>query len=189
MVDDDVYRPGRFSDIAKTATGRDLWKFLNTPQTVHAMEIASELGQPAVAAIGEAALKMFGETMLDDRIKQVTGHMVRQVLERRGFVVDQSDVKINTVPFSKGTRYRRPEWFTVHVFRNSKDARDLCLTDRRDVEGLPVPADDGRWRYWTTFSSSLRASIGFGVRLDEIKELIHSRGFVRHRLLRVLSRS
>ena len=36
-------------------------------------------------------------------------HMVRQVMERRGFVVDQMEVRMNSVPFAKGTRYRRAD--------------------------------------------------------------------------------
>jgi hypothetical protein len=39
--------------------------------------------------------------------------MVRQILEQGDWVLDQSDVKLQSVPFSKATRYRRPDWITA----------------------------------------------------------------------------
>lgn len=131
------YQPGRFASTANTPLGRRLWAFITDEVTLHAMEVASDLGQPAVAGIEEALLDEFGEDVLPDRVKQMIGHMVRQAMEREGFIVDQSDVKINSVPFSKGTRYRRPDWYPVHVFRSSANARDLCFTDTRAGEKLP----------------------------------------------------
>jgi hypothetical protein len=50
----------------------------------------------------------------------MVGHMVRQILEQRDWVLDQTDVKVQSVPFSKAARYRRPDWFTFHAFRNSR---------------------------------------------------------------------
>jgi len=69
---------------------------------------------------------------------------VRQILEQRDWVLDQTDVKVQSVPFSKAARYRRPDWFTFHAFRNSSDPRDVVITDRRQNPTLPNGA---RWTF------------------------------------------
>src|SRR5271155_3682537 len=113
------YVGSRFSADASTDLGRSIFAFLASDSSADAMEVASDLGSPAVAGIEERLLKEFGDKVLPDRVKQMIGHMVRQIMEHEGFVVDQNDVKMGSVPFSKGTRYKRPEWYTLHVFRSS----------------------------------------------------------------------
>src|ERR1700730_7296491 len=110
------YEAARFVSDANTPLGRELFDFLASDASVDAMEVASDLGSPAVAGIEEKLLEKFREKVLPDRTKQMIGHMVQKIMEDRGFVVDQSDVKIGSVPFSKGTRYKLPEWFPLHVF-------------------------------------------------------------------------
>ena len=95
--------------------------FLTRPENVARLETASELGKPAVEGIEEQLLEEFREDVLADRVKQMVGHMVRQILEQRDWVLDQSDVKVQSVPFTKATRYRRPDWITFHAFRNTSD--------------------------------------------------------------------
>jgi hypothetical protein len=189
-ADFEEYQAGRFASTADTPLGHSLWAFLTDNETVHAMEVASDLGQPAVAGIEEALLEKFGDAVLADRTKQMIGHMVRQIMEREGFIVDQNDVKINSIPFSKGTRYRRPEWYPVHVFRNSHDPRDLCFTDTRLGEKLPSPPAGAKWRYWTSFSTTLRGAVAFGISPREVREEVKKHGFARKphkRMLRAAS--
>jgi uncharacterized protein YggL (DUF469 family) len=50
----------------------------------------------------------FREDVLADRVNKMVGHMVRQILEQRDWDFDQSDVKVQSVPFSKAARYRQP---------------------------------------------------------------------------------
>lgn len=152
------------------------------------MKLATDLGFPAVAGVEEGLLRKFGEDVLDDRIKQMIGHMVRQVMERRGFVVDQTEVRMNSVPFAKGTRYRRSDAYQVHVFRNTRDGRDLCMKDSRSPQGLPDPGPGAKWRLWRSFRTPLRAQIGFGVTLDEVRASIAANGYHRTHLHRVLRR-
>lgn len=185
-ADFEEYQPGRFVSTADTPLGRRLWAFLTEHDTIHAMEVASDLGQPAVAGIEEALLAKFGEEVLPDRIKQMIGHMVRQAMEREGFVVDRNDVKLNSVPFSKGTRYRRPDWYRVHVFRSSLDSRDLCFTDTRAGEKLPAPPSSGKWRYWTSFATTLRGAVAFGIGPRDVRAEVKERGYARRRLERLL---
>jgi hypothetical protein len=180
------YQPGRFAKLAGTDLGRDLWEFIIRSEMLHAMEVASDLGQPAVAGIEEALLQKFGEAVLADRIKQMIGHMVRQVMEQTGFVVDQHDVKLNSIPFAKATRYRRPDWYTLHVFRNSADSRELCFTQSRSGEKLPTTPGLGKWRYWNTFSTTLRGAVAFGVDPRELREEVKRQGYARRRLERAL---
>ena len=185
-VDFEEYQAGRFAGTARTPHGREMWAFLSDPKTILAMEVASDLGQPAVAGIEEALLKRFGDYVLLDRVKQLIGHMVRQLMEREGFVVDQSNVKIGSVPFSKGTRYRRPDWYRLHVFRNSSDVHDLCFTDTRGGEKLPPPPSGAKWRFWNSFSTTLRGTIAFGIDSRKVQEEVSERGFCRHRRERVV---
>lgn len=180
------YRPGRFADVAASELGRNLWRFITRGDVLHAMEVASDLGQPAVAGIEEALLKEFGDAVLADRIKQLIGHMIRQVMEQSGFVVDQQDVKLNSIPFSKATRYRRPDWYTLHVFRNSADPRELCFTRSRSGLKLPDAPGQGKWRYWSTFSTELRGIVAFGVNPTELRDEVKRHGYARRRLERTL---
>lgn len=185
-ADFEEYQAGRFASTADTPLGRKLWAFITDDETTHAMEVASDLGQPAVAGIEEALLGKFGEDVLPDRIKQMIGHMVRQAMEREGFIVDQSNVKMNSVPFSKGTRYRRPDWYPVHVFRSSIDPRDLCFTDTRAGEKLPALPSGAKWRYWTSFSTTLRGAVAFGISPRDARVEVKKRGYARSRLERML---
>ena len=117
--------------------GQRIWAFLTRPDNVARLETASELGKPAVEGIEEQLLAEFREEVLADRVKQMVGHMVRQILEQRDWVLDQTDVKVQSVPFSKAARYRRPDWFTFHAFRNTSDPRDVAITDRRQNRAAP----------------------------------------------------
>ena len=183
------YSPGPFAPTADTVLGRGLWSFLLEEANIQAMEVATDLGAPAVAGIEEGLLRKFGEDVLDDRIKQMIGHMVRQVMEGRGFVIDQMEVRMKSVPFVKGTRYRRSDAYQVHVFRNTADGRDLCMSNSRSVRGLPDPGAGAKWRLWRSFRTALRAQVGFGVRLDEVRATIVANGYHRTRLHRFLRRA
>lgn len=182
------YQPGPFTSLAATSLGRDLWVFLSEKTSVDAMELTSNLKIPAVAGIEEALLQKFGAAVLEDRVKQMIGHMVRQIMERRGFVVDQMEVKIQSIPFSKGTRYRRLDVYDVHVFRNTRDPRDLCMSNTRSPKDLPRPNGGGRWRYWRSFNTMLRGRVAFDVDLDEVRKTIEQQGYFQSHLKRVFGR-
>ncbi|SCY39949.1 toll/interleukin-1 receptor domain-containing protein [Paracoccus tibetensis] len=112
----------------------------------------------------------------------MVGHMVRQILEQRDWVLDQSDVKVQSVPFSKAARYRRPDWITFHAFRNTSDPRDVVITDRRQNPQLP---GDARWSYYATFASPLKAAVAFGVGdIKQLRQQVHTQGFRRVRVER-----
>jgi hypothetical protein len=180
------YEAGRFVNDANTLLGREIFDFLASDASVDAMEVASDLGSPAVAGIEEKLLGKFGEKVLPDRIKQMIGHMVRKIMEDEGFVVDQSDVKMGSVPFSKGTRYKRPEWFPLHVFYSTTDPRQLCFTQSRAGDKLPPEPKGGKWRYRTTFSTTLRGVVAFGISPTVVRDEVKAKGYAMHRQERVL---
>lgn len=180
------YEAGRFANDANTDLGRAIFAFLASNASVEAMEVASDLGSPAVAGIEEKLLEKFGAEVLPDRVKQMIGHMVRKIMEDEGFIVDQSDVKMGSVPFSKGTRYKRPEWFPLHVFYSTVDPRQLCFTQSRAGAKLPPEPNGGKWRYRTTFSTTLRGVIAFGIAPNAVREQVKATGYYLHRQERIL---
>lgn len=182
-----AYRPEKFASLYASDLGQRIWTFLTRPEQVARLETASGLGKPAVEGIEEQLLEAFREEVLADRVKQMVGHMVRQILEQEGWVLDQADVKLQSVPFSKAARYRRPDWVTFHAFRSTNDPRDVAITDRR--QNAPLPADT-RWIYYATFASPLKAAVAFGV--PDIRQLrlqVHAHGFQRVRIERMLRRA
>ncbi|WP_114215808.1 hypothetical protein [Ochrobactrum sp. 3-3] len=182
-----TYRPEKFASLYDSELGQRIWSFLTRDDNVARLETASELSKPAVEGIEEQLLAEFREEVLADRVKQMVGHMVRQILEQRNWVLDQTDVKVQSVPFSKATRYRRPDWFTFYAFRNSSDPRDVVITDRRQNPTLPAGA---RWTFYATFASPLKAAVAFGVNdIKQLREEVHSHGYHRVQVPRMLRRA
>lgn len=102
------YDPGRFSGTYEARNGSKIWDFLNLRETLIRMETATYLSRPAVEPLSPLLIQEFGEAVREDRIKQMIGHMVRQIMEHRGFAFDQSSVRIRTDGniFGTGARYR-----------------------------------------------------------------------------------
>ena len=173
-----TYNPKKYSSLYETKLGQRIWGFLTEGENVARLETASQLGNPAVEEIEEHLLDEFREDVLANRVKQMVGHMVCQILGQRDWAFDQTRVKVQSVPFSKAARYRRLDWIAFHAFRNTSDPRDVVITDRR--QNAPLPADV-RWTYYATFARPLKAPVVFGVR--DIRQL---RQYVRaHRYHRV----
>jgi len=182
-----AYSPEKFATLYESGLGQRIWAFLTAADNVARLETASQLSKPAVEGIEEQLLGEFREDVLADRVKQMVGHMVRQILEQRGWVLDQTDVKVQSVPFSKAARYRRPDWVTFHAFRNASDPRDVVITDRRQNALLP---GDARWSYYATFASPLKAAVAFGVNdIRQLRQHVHAHGYQRVRIERMLRRA
>jgi hypothetical protein len=161
------YNPSVFAAHYQTELGSALWRFLNEPETVVRMETATALDRPAVEAIEEHLLERFGEAVLDDRTKQMIGHMVRQVMERRGYIIAVQNTKItNGAPFSRATKYKRRDDMVFYAFRNATAPRTIALTaDRLAERLLPVdyPKMGAKWLYWKSFRGQLRGRVAFGL--------------------------
>ena len=129
-----------------------------------------------MSGIEEKLLDKFKEEVVDDRVKQMIGHMVRQIMEANGYIVEKGNVIIASA-FSKGTRYTRPEWQRLHVFRSSKNPRELCFTSTRDATTLPTPDDNGKWRFWASFATILHGHIFYGIDVEEVRREVAKNGF------------
>lgn len=101
------YQPARFSSTFEQRNGTEIWSFLNRDENIVRMETATYLERPAAEALSPHLLSEFGPAIKEDRLKQMVGHMIRQVLEHRGYRVDRNNVRINRDDniFASATRY------------------------------------------------------------------------------------
>jgi len=101
------YNAGRFASTYELRNGRKIWDFLNEPENIIRMETATYLSRPAAEPLSPFLVGQFGEVVKEDRMKQMIGHMIRQVLEARDYRVDRSNVRINRAEniFVSATRY------------------------------------------------------------------------------------
>ena len=175
----DPFDATQFQADYATEVGQRLWIFLNRADIIARMETATDLGQAALHAVEDQLLDEFGDAVLADRTKQMIGRMVRQIMERLGYEHVTSDVRLNSVPFYKASRYRRRDQALVHVFKSSTNPRDLFISVTRQPD-LPTLAQ-GRWLYVNALTSGLKAEIGYGFNLkDAVK-----RAPFRHTMTRV----
>ena len=84
MLPENNYDAGTFTDIA-SVWGNQLWEFLNEGNIVRLMTDASDNKRPAAEAIASELFGRFGDGIRQDRVKQFTGFLIRQVMERNGY--------------------------------------------------------------------------------------------------------
>uniref|UniRef100_B0T9C5 Uncharacterized protein n=1 Tax=Caulobacter sp. (strain K31) TaxID=366602 RepID=B0T9C5_CAUSK len=178
------FEAGQFAKEAATPEGVALWTVLNKDDVIARMETASDLGRPALEPVQDILLEALGEVMMDDRYKQLAGRMVRQILESRGFEHETADVRLNSVPFYKASRYRRVDQAGVYLFKSSVNPREICLSAQRDAAQLPAPTA-GRWMYVGFLTSRLKAQIGYQFDLKDMVKRV-AKGPVRHTFARMM---
>lgn len=101
------YSIGPFGDVAGV-WGNMLWEFLNEPENVRLMTSASNKGRPAAEAIAGHLFARFEDNVRKNRVKQLTGFMIRQVMERNGYRHSAYGRKTYPNPvFSKASLYTR----------------------------------------------------------------------------------
>ncbi|WP_157692231.1 hypothetical protein [Burkholderia pseudomallei] len=181
------YVPGVYEALAATELGKRIWIFLNESENRLRMRTASDLGRPALEALEEPLLERFRQDVLPDRVKQMIGHMARQVMEAEGYVIDAQHVKLTGgAPFSRATRYKRPNAVVFHIWRSSDDPRSVALTPDRVSDKLPV-AEHEEWRYWKTVEGPVRASVLlYPIDLQKAKKDIGEQGYHLLRVERLL---
>lgn len=110
------YDAWKFVKLAETELGEKLWGFLNEHDSFIRMETATRLKRPAVEGVAEELLIKFKDEFdsLDKlvflRVKQMIGHMTKQVMAAHGYQVYMKNVLVlSTNLFSKGTRYAKEE--------------------------------------------------------------------------------
>lgn len=181
------YIPGVFAALAATQLGTELWAFLASPESRLRMRTASDLGRPALEALEESLLEQFEVQVLEDRVKQMIGHMARQVMEHEGYEIDAKDVKMTGgAPFSRAARYKRRDSMVFHVWRNSEDIRALAVTVYKSESRLPV-LTTGTWLYWKSFDGNLRLCVSLGITdVANARNEIQSKGHHLHRMERMM---
>jgi hypothetical protein len=178
------FEAGQFTNEFATPDGVKLWEILNRPEVIARMETASDLGRPALEPVEDILLEELGEVILQDRYKQMAGKMVRQIMENQGFEHETSDVRLNSTPFYKASRYRRVDQDGVYLFKSSSDPRTICLSASRAVETLPAP-ERGRWMYVTYLTSPIKAQVGYRFDLKTMAKSV-AKGPVIWRVERML---
>ena len=101
------YDSGRYGSTFENENGSDIWEFLTSDESIVRMETATYLSRPAIEPMSPLLIEKFGSEIATDRIKQMMGHMVRQIMEQRGYRLQQGNVKINSRDniFSRASRY------------------------------------------------------------------------------------
>jgi hypothetical protein len=102
------YNPQNFRDLYDTDFGREIWQFMKRPENVVRMDTATFLDRAAVEPLAPGLLAEFGSNVADDRVKQMIGHMARQIMEAIGYELDRTGLRITRESlFSSAARYRR----------------------------------------------------------------------------------
>lgn len=149
------------------------------------MKAASALDRPAVEALEEPLMVKFGARIMEDRVKQMCGHMVRQIMEAEGYQVGVQNAKItNGAPFSRGTKYRKKDEIVMHSFRNADDPRLFALSHHKDGSLLPK-TDGSRWHYHQAIKGGARISLLTLTKLDAVLAAIEKDGHLLYRMDRI----
>lgn len=100
------YDAGKFSDLAELQLGKDLWEFLNKKDNIIRMETATEFGKTAAEAVSKQLVEKFGNDVRVNRVKQMIGHMIRQIMEYHGYQIGSQNVKVSIKRlFTKASKY------------------------------------------------------------------------------------
>jgi hypothetical protein len=108
------YDAWKFEKLAETDFGKQLWDFLNRYDSFIRMETASLMNRPAVEGIVKPLKERFQSELTNYdasqlmRIRQMIGHMTKQIMAKHEYEVKMRNVKVLTGNFfNKGTRYQK----------------------------------------------------------------------------------
>jgi len=102
------YDAQNFRDLAEAPLGVDIWAFLKRPDNVVRMDTATFLERAAVEPLAPGLVRHFGPEIAQDRLKQMIGHMTRQIMEALGYAIDRQGLRITRESlFTSATRYKR----------------------------------------------------------------------------------
>lgn len=182
------YQPGKFGVPTDPEFVSELWAALNEPTFVQAMTDASDSVRPAIEAVRDKLLERFPDKIVEDRNKQLAGHMVRQIMEHRGYELVSKNERVDRFPFSRAALYRKRGAFELFVFRSSGDPRHVCVSAKRSKASLPSsPSKD--WAFWTVVDSKLQAAIALGAKdVDDLVKQVRENGFVTLDVPRIFRR-
>lgn len=103
------YRPDKFAKTYEHFNGADLWDWLQQDHIILMMETASYLRRPAIEAISPHLKDTFPKVLRSVSLRQMVGHMVRQILEHRGYHLHRANVRIKHANnlFNFGSAYTK----------------------------------------------------------------------------------
>ncbi len=90
-----AYDAQNFADLAQQPYGEEIWGFLRHRDNLIRMETAVKLGRAPVEALSDELVYSFGGSIIDDRTKQMIGHMARQIMEAMGYRLGETRARIN----------------------------------------------------------------------------------------------
>jgi hypothetical protein len=104
------FDPGAFRAFATEDFAQAIWVCLKEPETCRRLEVATELGRPAVEVLSEVLVPRFGKGVDDPELKRMIGRMVAQIMVVLGYRIDKRDAKISRPGlFKVGVRYARTD--------------------------------------------------------------------------------
>jgi len=121
------YHPGKFSDKASQPIGKEIWDFLNSPENQIRMETAVELRKPPAEALAKVLVERFGDEIQEHRIRQMIGHMIRQVMEHLGYQLQTQSRKVgNKRLFTRAATYVEGVALTTREGYINRNAQKNC---------------------------------------------------------------
>lgn len=101
------YFIGTYKDI-ETVWGLPLWRYLNKPNVIKKMMLASDNNRPAIEPLVLDLIFTFGDPIQGKRIKRFIGFLVRQVMSNNGYkhLTYGNKLKANQL-FVTSSKYRR----------------------------------------------------------------------------------
>jgi hypothetical protein len=150
---------GRHFNHVSYVIEKALWAFLTRPDNIVRMETATSLDRAVVEALSDPLIAEFGIEIDQREVKQVIGHMVKQIMEPLGYEAERT------------LRITRPSLFTSGLaFRRVGTSRDrsVPVTDEERQAKLNAVQPDvfGAW-----FDKQVRTAEGT-VDLDLLAELV-----------------
>ena len=89
-----AYRPDKFLTSFEKLDGAAAWKFLHQKDTLITLQTAVILRRPGVEAIAPALKAAFPNHARKLKFRQMIGHMIRQIMEAKGFTLKRANVRI-----------------------------------------------------------------------------------------------
>ena len=164
------YDAGRYA-ILHTRFSR-MWPELNDPCVIARMKMLSRRGVPAVAALDIDAEIIWQELRnaaamgFADRVKQMIGHQVRQIMTREGYRKTSVKPLPTSWIFASGAVYRLDAWRTVYLHRNRDvdSEHPYCVTNRRRLPSSLYPE---QWVFYRQCSMQHELEFALNEELSE----------------------
>ena len=118
------YKPQNFRDLYETDLGKAIWDFIKRPENVVRMETATFLERAAVEPLAPGLLSEFGPDVGEDRIKQMIGHMARQIMVEIGYEFERKLRITRESLFTSAACYHKPNQKRDRSMRITREQRE-----------------------------------------------------------------